>query len=154
MIFTATYDRKDQIWCWNEDSKTASILTGHYTGSYGADIDEHRQAIVYSRTTADGLRISREALPSDSQPFPLEKWGGIVNPAMPNDRLLEDQDGSLQKLVSTGYVARPYRKGSGLFNFHSWRPWYEQPDWSFSVFGENILNTFRSELYYQYNRIK
>ena len=152
VIFTATYDRKDQIWCWNEDSKTASILTGHYTGSYGADIDEHRQAIVYSRTTADGLRISREALPSDSQPFPLEKWGGIVNPAMPNDMLLQDQDGSLEKLVATGYVARPYRKGSGLFNFHSWRPWYEQPDWSFSVFGENILNTFRSELYYQYNQ--
>jgi hypothetical protein len=49
------------------------------------------------------------------------------------------------------FPSAPYRSGTRLFNFHSWRPWYEQPDWSLTAYSENVLNTFRSELYYNYN---
>ncbi len=49
------------------------------------------------------------------------------------------------------YTIQPYIKSTGLFNFHSWRPFYKNPVYSFTIYGENILNTFQSELAYAYN---
>jgi hypothetical protein len=45
-----------------------------------------------------------------------------------------------------------YKKGTGLLNFHSWRPYYEDPIFTYSIYGENILNTLQTELYYLYNQ--
>ncbi|MBO9573550.1 MAG: hypothetical protein J7497_15285, partial [Chitinophagaceae bacterium] len=44
-----------------------------------------------------------------------------------------------------------YKKSFRLFNFHSWRPYISDPEYSYSLVGENILNTFLSELYFTYN---
>lgn len=45
-----------------------------------------------------------------------------------------------------------YRKEFKLFNFHSWRPYISDPDYSYSLVSENILNTLQSEIYFNYNR--
>jgi hypothetical protein len=37
-------------------------------------------------------------------------------------------------------------------NFHSWRPDYTDPNFSFTVFGQNILNTLQTEASYTFNR--
>lgn len=58
----------------------------------------------------------------------------------------------LDKVTDSIYPLKKYPKGTGLFNFHSWRPAFEDPDYYFSLFSENILNTFQSELYVDYNR--
>jgi hypothetical protein len=39
-----------------------------------------------------------------------------------------------------------------LFNFHSRRPYINDPDFSFAFVSENILNTLQSEVYGTYNR--
>jgi hypothetical protein len=44
-----------------------------------------------------------------------------------------------------------YRKATRLLNFHSWRPYYEDPEFTFSLYGENVLNTLQTEIYYLYN---
>ncbi|MBZ5856358.1 hypothetical protein [Flavihumibacter profundi] len=49
------------------------------------------------------------------------------------------------------YNGHRYRKTTRLFNFHSWQPYYEDPEFSFTVLGQNVLNTFQSELYFLYN---
>jgi hypothetical protein len=50
------------------------------------------------------------------------------------------------------YRVANYKKSSELLNFHSWRPYITDPEYSYSLIGENILNTFQSELYFTYNR--
>ncbi|MGK2861866.1 MAG: TolB family protein, partial [Chitinophagaceae bacterium] len=45
-----------------------------------------------------------------------------------------------------------YKKATRLLNFHSWRPYYEDPEFTFSLYGQNILNTLETELYYLYNQ--
>lgn len=52
-----------------------------------------------------------------------------------------------QKLPS-----KKYRQSAGFFNFHSWRPTYTDPDITFSVLGNNVLNTTSSELFYSFNQ--
>ncbi|MEI9946394.1 MAG: hypothetical protein WDN26_19510 [Chitinophagaceae bacterium] len=45
-----------------------------------------------------------------------------------------------------------YSKGTRLLNFHSWRPYYEDPEFTFSLYGQNVLNTLETQVYYLYNQ--
>ena len=47
---------------------------------------------------------------------------------------------------------KKYSSTFHLFNFHSWRPYFSDPEYSYSLIGQNILNTFQTELYFTYNR--
>ena len=37
------------------------------------------------------------------------------------------------------------------FNFHSWRPYFNDPDYTLSLLGQNVLNTVQSEIFIGYN---
>ncbi len=47
---------------------------------------------------------------------------------------------------------RPYSNLRGLCNFHSWTPWYEEPEFSFTAHSQNLLNNFQNNLSLKYNR--
>ena len=58
-------------------------------------------------------------------------------------------------IADTTTVNRPVHKYSNsfrLFNFHSWRPYFSDPEYSYSLISQNILNTLQTELYFTYNR--
>jgi hypothetical protein len=59
--------------------------------------------------------------------------------------------GFLKEIKLAGYQESRYRKSFQLFKMHSYRPFYEQPEYSFTVYGQNVLNTFQSEIAYTYN---
>src|SRR5690606_33476304 len=47
-----------------------------------------------------------------------------------------------------------YKKGFQLFNFHSIIPDISDPSYTLNLTGENILNTFQSELSLTYNQVE
>jgi len=49
------------------------------------------------------------------------------------------------------FNASNYKQAGHLFYVHSWRPYYEDPDFTYSIYSDNILNTLSSELFYHYN---
>ncbi|MEJ7912315.1 MAG: hypothetical protein WKF70_04115, partial [Chitinophagaceae bacterium] len=53
--------------------------------------------------------------------------------------------------TSGARTAAVYQKGKRLLRFHSWRPFYEAPEYSFSAYSNNILNTLSNEVFYRYN---
>jgi hypothetical protein len=58
----------------------------------------------------------------------------------------------LAKVTNDSLAVTPYNKGYRLFNFHSLVPAFNDPNYSFSLMGENVLNTFQSSLLFNYNR--
>lgn len=58
----------------------------------------------------------------------------------------------LSKVKNEPLPATKYSKAHKLFNFHSLEPEFNDPDYSFSLVGENVLNTFESSLDFNYNR--
>jgi hypothetical protein len=46
---------------------------------------------------------------------------------------------------------KPYSAVTHIFNFHSWRPYINDPDYTLALLGQNVLNTFQSEIYIGYN---
>jgi hypothetical protein len=51
----------------------------------------------------------------------------------------------------TIFEKRPYSATTHIFNFHSWRPYINDPDYTLALLGQNVLNTFQSEIYIGYN---
>jgi hypothetical protein len=45
-----------------------------------------------------------------------------------------------------------YRKSFRLFNFHSWRPVVDDPEYGYSFYSDNILSSFKNNVTYTYNR--
>jgi hypothetical protein len=58
----------------------------------------------------------------------------------------------LSEVPGTKFPISRYKQGGHLFHFHSWRPYFEDPDFTYSVYSDNILNTLSTELFYHYNR--
>lgn len=58
----------------------------------------------------------------------------------------------LSKVSLRSFDVKDYKKSTKLVNIHSWRPYYEDPLFTFSLYGQNVLNTLETELYYQYNQ--
>lgn len=50
------------------------------------------------------------------------------------------------------YPVRPYSQAHGIFNLHSWVPTFDDPDYSLTLYGNNILNTTSTAIGYTYNR--
>lgn len=58
----------------------------------------------------------------------------------------------LATVVDSSLKVTRYRKSYHLFNFHSLIPNFNDPNYTFSLAGENVLNTFQSNLSFTYNR--
>jgi hypothetical protein len=55
-------------------------------------------------------------------------------------------------IVSTTLPVSAYAKETRLFNFHSILPNFNDPTYTLSLIGENVLNTFQSDLSFTFNR--
>lgn len=149
VYFTAAYSGNDEIYAVDPGNRKIYQVTNSQLGKYFGSVSENE--LVYSAFSAAGYQL--EAM----QPGDL-KWAEInpmsvqlaVPPFLPaNQELFSGQ--MLKSIPTRNFQQTPYSKGTRLFNFHSWRPYYEDPEFRYSLYGENVLNTFQSELYYLYN---
>jgi hypothetical protein len=57
----------------------------------------------------------------------------------------------LSKIVVDTFPVEKFKKSNRILNFHSWIPELNEPDYTFTIYGENVLATLSSELSYNYN---
>ncbi len=67
-------------------------------------------------------------------------------------RFKKQSNSLIQNIGERNFAVTKYSKATHLFNFHSYNPYFSDPEYSFILYGENVLNTFQSQLYYTYNR--
>src|SRR5207344_1426586 len=106
--------------------------------------------LIYSNFTADGYQLKEMGL-SNSKETDLKAFELPAN----NVQVANEKDFSdlrLNDIVTRNFSASRYKKGTRLLNFHSWRPYYEDPFFTYTLYGQNILNTLQTELYYLYNK--
>ncbi|MEP6512926.1 MAG: hypothetical protein ABJA79_03605 [Parafilimonas sp.] len=146
LIYTCSNNGRDEIWAYinsqNKQYRLASYSTGLYQGVITND-----GSLAASAFTAEGYRLAKFS----------PQWQSVNEAA---DTLInlfvtkpfnQNANNLLASLPSKNYAAAKYSKLSHPFNFHSWSPYFEYPDYSVIVYGENVLNTLQSQLYYTYN---
>lgn len=137
LMFTISQGQTNQFWEHDLLSGKTGVLAVGVTGSYAGDIHEDGNKIVYSSPSAEGEQVySADYRFAEDSLHPLKK---------------ANEADLMTGVNASAYPITDYKKSEGLFRIHSWRPFYEQPEWSFSLYGQNLLNTMVSSYDYVYN---
>ncbi len=145
LLYSCSNNGRDEVWAYiNSENKNYRVATAA-TGLYQAGI--FNKKVFTSAFTADGYRLATTtALWQSVNATDTLKNLYVSNPFHKKSNLL------LNNLEERDFDISKYSKTSGALNFHSYNPYFSDPDYSFILFGQNVLNTIQSQLYYTYNR--
>ncbi len=149
VYFTASYGGYDNVFAVRLDDRKIYRVTDGPSGKYFVNAANGK--VTWSVFSAEGYhlqQIDENAALNESMAYAGAEELSNVYPV--------SHAGDTREILSTNTsnINRPvtnYHKGTRLLNFHSFRPYYEDPEFSFSLYGENVLNTMETEVYYVYN---
>ncbi len=148
VYFTASFNGNDEIFMLHLSNNKIFQVSSSVTGNYFVNASDNK--LVYSNFTADGYQL-KEMSSSNPKEIDLKAFELPANTIL----IAKENDFSnlrLNDIVTRNFSVSKYKKGTKLLNFHSWRPYYEDPFFTYTLYGQNILNTLQTELYYSYNQ--
>ena len=158
VYFNAMHDYADEIFAVNINTKKIFRLTDNSNGVYAPAVN-NKGALLVSAFTAEGYRLAAVSLKKeDWRAFP--ELGLIMgdNKYFTDSLLHTNGAGALSTLKESAInesikpTVTKYRKSFRLFNFHSWRPVVNDPEYGYSFYSDNILSSFKNAVTYTYNR--
>ena len=148
VLFTTTYQGRDELWAVvdNNNIKGPYRLASYATGLYQGTIQPNGK-IIASAFTADGYRLGS---------FDT-KWERValrdeLTDLYVNEAFQKNDHSFLNELKPPSYPVSSYPKSFHFLNIHSFRPYYEQPEYSLTLYGQNVLNTVQTEIACTYNQ--
>ena len=162
VYFSAMRNNADKVFAVVLNSKKLYQLSDNENGVY-APVVNKRGEILVSSFTAGGYMLAKHTLKSFD-------WKETVSDNfLKNSRIYFNDSmfygvgaGVLYTLnehpfkgSTTGMIKNKvikYRKSLHLFNFHSWRPVVDDPEFGYTVFSDNVLSSLSSNITYTYNR--
>ena len=148
VFFTASQGLKDEIFSFDIYSRQLKKLNTNNLNNYNASVAYDK--INWTTFTANGYKL--ESLGKEHANWGIADTMRLAK--APSGIVANTQTGSeniFNEQLDRKFDISKYFKFTRPFNFHSWRPNYENPLYSFTVYGNNILNTVRTQLEYVYN---
>jgi len=152
IYFTAADKGYDRLFAYVLNGKKIFRLTVPEQG-----IGDYQPTVVggkllFTSFTANGYRLQEidqtdagwSAMDNNEWTRPAQTFG--------IDFSKNSASGLLAAVQANNLPVKKYGQLTGLFNFHSLLPYVEDPDYRFSLVGNNVLNTMESELFVAYNR--
>ena len=142
VTFTATTNGSDDVYAWVETNNKMYHIASYPSGLYQSTLENGK--LIASAFTASGQRLAVINM----------NWKEVAAPPTVNNLYVDqalDASLNITNIPSERFSYRKYSTLSHPFNFHSWRPYYDPPEYSFTVYGQNVLNTIATELAYTYN---
>ncbi|MCS3799410.1 TolB family protein [Niastella sp. OAS944] len=148
ITFTAAWNQRDELFALvNKQLLLLPTTDNRGTGNY--QLSTFNNKAIYSAFTAAGYHLVQQAVSNKSwQPVSTDDFTAPLFEYSLGD-LKNGQP--LPVDTSRTYPISRYHKAFNLINFHSWRPYISDPDYTFSLIGENVLNTLQTEIYFNYN---
>ena len=147
VYFISSVAGMDDIYSLRLSDKKIFQLVSGVTGKYYPSV--YKDSLLWSAFTSNGLMIQKKQLPSAPNDVNTELWKEVV---LPYKIANAGTSSNVLPQLSEKFPVSRYRQATHLFNFHSWRPYYTDPELTLSLFSDNILNTFTNEIYYRYNQ--
>jgi hypothetical protein len=146
LFYSCSNNGRDEIFAYIDAQQKHYRIASCATGLYQAATNGKGELIT-SVFTSNGYRLAKfapkwEEVNISSDTFTAQY---VTKPFNAKDNSL------LSSLPSQTFTAVKYPKLFRPLNFHSWVPSFSDPDYSFTIYGENVLNTLQSQLYYTYN---
>jgi hypothetical protein len=145
VLITASNKTNDAVYAYIELKDKLYQVASYPTGLYQSTLVNGN--LVSSAFTSSGYRLGSIASKDIT-------WKEVTTPTISQDLYVDkalDSKLSVENIKTERFAYSKYSTLSHPFNFHSWRPFYDRPEWSFTVYGQNTLNTLQTELAYTYN---
>lgn len=150
IYFTASYGGNDDVFALRREDNKMFRITNGPLGNYFVNAGGGK--LTWSAFTAEGYQLMQ----MDQKDIAWKELAATAVEQFENKVLFNRPDADpglvFQGIPERQFPVSKYKKGTGLFNFHSWRPYYEDPVFTFSLYGQNVLNTLQTEIYYIYNQ--
>jgi hypothetical protein len=149
IYFTGSHGLKDEIFSVDIDTKVLKTLSNQTIANYFPNAGFGK--MNYSFFTANGYQLQQL---SDENGL----WKNINTSDFVNTRsgIISNEKNYLQHFIDSvpdrNFVQKKYSKFTKPVNFHSWYPNYENPIFTVTAFGNNILNTTETQLQYEFNQ--
>jgi hypothetical protein len=149
IYFSATSGKNDRLFSF--DPATAKLLELKTDAS---SLNQYQPAVLnnkiaWTEFTAYGYKV-HEGVNNTSQ------WVEVRRQGLSDFNISALDNNPATNLISNALTPQltvsKYSKAHGLFNFHSLIPDFSDPNYSLALVGENVLNTFQSQLSFNYNR--
>ena len=145
VYFTASFGGNDDLYSLSLKDKKLQQLTHGVTGNYYATV--WGDSLVYSRFTTRGLQLQKHSLATlhgtEVSALQVQEQASLFPVA--------GQPLNILAAPNHRFSTTRYPKHTGLFNFHSWSPDYNTPEYTFSLYGDNVLGNFSNTVFYRYN---
>jgi hypothetical protein len=150
VYFSMTHEYADKIFSLRLSDKQFNLLTQNDNSIYQPSVNDAGDMLC-TVVQFEGRRIAR--LPSASlKPIAVDTKIITRDNDIYTPRALQQPGVALlDSITPINYTIKKYRKSFQLLNFHSSRPVIAAPEYGYSVYSTNMLNTFTSTLTYTYN---
>ncbi|TMI80992.1 MAG: hypothetical protein E6H10_12655 [Bacteroidetes bacterium] len=150
VYFTASFSGNDELYALRLNDKKVFRITQTSLGNYF--VTASAQKLVWSGFAAEGYQL--QGMNSDEKTWTEVSEMEITAPTNPFPIAHSDElhDILSSEVPNRSFDISKYKQGGHLFRFHSWRPYYADPDFTYSIYSDNILNTMSTELFYHYNQ--
>jgi hypothetical protein len=146
IFYTCSNNGRDEIFAYINATQKNYRLASYKTGLYQASTTSKGELISVVFTSS-GYRLAK----FQPQWQEVNISSDTLTPQYVTKPFDVKDNDLLSNLPSRTFATKKYSKFYKPFNFHSWVPSYSDPDYSFTIYGENVLNTVQSQLYYTYN---
>jgi hypothetical protein len=150
VLFTASQKEGDVLYLLKRSSNELFKLSQLPNGSYQAYFDGNTNQLLLNTFTVDGTRLLR-AKASQLKVDQQQEVNELPQLYLSSKTFAASTDLVRNVQQLPGEISK-YRKGLKLLNIHSWRPVLADPDYGYTFYSENIMNTLVSEYEYTYNR--
>lgn len=150
VYFSAMHQYVDKIFAVSLNDRQIFQLTNNLNGVYQPSVNNNAE-MVFSAFTADGAQLAKTSLQGKWRPIAPGDFTSTPGLYAP-DALGRSGAGILYRVPDTAYEVTKYKKGLHLFNFHSWRPEVNDPEYSYHLYSDNVLSNFSNQVSYTYNR--
>jgi hypothetical protein len=152
IYFSASHNGHDQLFAVS-DHQIFEISSGgmqSITGNYQLQSEFGKYA--FTSFTAVGYKMSIAGSEQfNTAPISGGQWAAPLITQQIHSLNKNNAD-LLDSIPLLNPTIRSYSPSFQLINFHSWRPYISDPDYSFALVSENVMNTLQSEIFVDYNR--
>lgn len=148
VYFTAGYKDVNNVYALTLADKKLYAVTDRGNSALHMAVNPGTGKLLFSEFNVEGYTLYQAPLQPTS-------WKPAAAKAAHSSWLRpEFHEGGnvLSKVPSDSLQVKKYPQAYRLFNFHSWVPSYDDPEYSLTLISENILNTASTRIGYTYNR--
>ena len=148
IYFTRTAEGEDRGFCWR-DGQVFRLAADAGTGNY--QLAAGYGKLTWNSFSSSGYRLLVAGIQNAFSSIPEI----FVMPDTSEKHEVYDLDHPPFQIPfpmpDTLFPVKKYPAFTHPFNFHSWRPFINDPDYTLSLLGQNVLNSFQSEIFIGYN---